>query len=189
MHSRILCRKDLIIGTVIAIFMAIAFTVAGGLPLIITFVPGVILSWLIFLRMFFMKTEFPTAESFYPFYFAALAWRFLHFNEEFLTGFYRLFPQLFGSAPYSIEFFVSINMISYFLFVITAILTFTKNLKFLVVPGLFFIIYGGIGNAISHTWWVIWQKSYFPGFYTGLGYWIIGEFACLKKSKSEFQIE
>jgi hypothetical protein len=180
MTERTLNRMELIVGTIIAIIMAAAFTIAGGLPLVITFVPGVALSWLVFLRMYINKTEFPEGEVFLPFFFATLAWQFLHFNEEFRTGFYQLFPQLYGAAPYTVETFVGINMVSYFVFSIAAILTFTKHLKFLVIPALFFIMYGAIGNAIAHTWWVIWQKAYFPGFYTGLAYWVIGPLVLAK---------
>jgi hypothetical protein len=38
-------------------------------------------------------------------------------------------------------------------------------------------VYGAMGNAITHTWWVILQKSYFPGFYTAQVYWILGPLA------------
>ena len=177
MTSRLLDRVDVIIGTCIAVFMAAFFTLAGGLPLVLTFVPGVALSWLIFIRLFVKKTELPEGIAFFPIYFLTLGWQFLHFNEEFRTGFYKLFPQLYGSPPYSIELFVSINMVSYFVFVIAAILTFSKNLKFFLIPALFLIIYGAIGNAIAHTWWVIVKKAYFPGFYTALVYWFLGPLA------------
>jgi hypothetical protein len=177
MASKTLERKDLIVGTIIAMIMASLFTWLGGLPLVVTFIPGLVISWLIFLRMYFKKSELPEGGSFFPIYFLTLAWQFIHFNEEFLTGFYDLFPQLYGRNPWNPGFFVSINMVAYFVFVIACLLVFTKNLNFLVIPILFFIVYGAIGNAIAHTWWVILQKSYFPGFFTAQAYWILGPLA------------
>lgn len=174
MTSRTLERKDLIVGTIIAMIMASIFTLVGGLPLVVTFVPGLAISWLIFLLMYLKRSELPEGGTFFPVYFSTLAWQFIHFNEEFLTGFYELFPQLYGRSPWSPGLFVSINMVAYFVFVIACLLVFTKNLNFLVIPTLFFIVYGAIGNAVAHTWWVILQKSYFPGFYTAQAYWILG---------------
>jgi hypothetical protein len=178
--TRTLERKDLIVGTIIAILMASIFTLVGGKPLVVTFVPGIVVSWLIFLRIYLKRTNLPEGSTFLPIYFTTLAWQFIHFNEEFLTGFYKLFPIIYGRSPWSPGFFVSVNMVSYFVFVITCLLIFTKNMKFLVIPVLFFIVYGAIGNSIAHTWWVVLQKNYFPGFYTAQAYWIIGPLALSK---------
>lgn len=68
-------------------------------------------------------------------------------------------------------------MTSYFVFVVACLLVFTKNLRFFLMPVLFFIVYGAVGSAISHSWWVIWQKAYFPGFYTAQAYWVLGPLA------------
>jgi hypothetical protein len=180
MTSRTLERKDLIVGTAIAILMAIIFSSLGGKPLLVTFVPGLAVSWLIFLRLYLTRTALPEGSAFFPIYFLTLAWQFVHFTEEFLTGFYDRFPQLYGASPFSQALFVSFNMVSYFVFVVTCLLVFVKGIRFLLIPVLFFIVYGAIGNAISHTWWVVLQKSYFPGFYTAQAYWIIGPLALSK---------
>ena len=44
------------------------------------------------------------------------------------------------------------------------------------MPALFFIIYGAIGNAISHSWWSLSERSYFPGLVTAQAYWVLGPF-------------
>jgi hypothetical protein len=65
-------------------------------------------------------------------------------------------------------------MLSYSGFVVAFILTFVIGIRFLLVPVLFFTIYGAIGNAISHTYWVFSQSGYFPGAITAQLHWIIG---------------
>lgn len=167
-------RHDLMISTFMAIVMGSIFIKVGGLPLLITFVPALFVSVGTISYMFIKKIEFPKASVFVPLFFTILAWQFIHFNEEFLTGFYIKFPVIYGSEAYSVEKFVSVNMISYFVFASSCILIYTKKLRFLILPTIFFIIYGAIGNAIAHTWWVIWFKGYFPGFFTALLYWVLG---------------
>jgi hypothetical protein len=175
--SKTLDAKDFGIGTVIVILMAVLFASVGGKPLIVTFIPGLFVSWLIYLWMYHNKTELPEWSTFSPIYFLTIAWQFIHFTEEYLTGFYNRFPSLYGHTPYPLYLFISFNMVSYFVFVVACLLVFTKSLKFLAVPVLFFLVYGAMGNAITHTWWVILQKSYFPGFYTAQVYWILGPLA------------
>lgn len=109
-----------------------------------------------------------------PFFFLVLAWQFIHFNEEFLTDFKTRFPKLYGKTPYSSEKFVSINMVSYFTFAVSCVLFCKTKLKFFLIPVLFFITYGAIGNAIAHSWWSIKLSVYFPGLYTAQLYWLIG---------------
>lgn len=45
---------------------------------------------------------------------------------------------------------------------------------------LFFIVYGALGNAISHTSWVVTAGAYRPGFVTALAYWIVGPWLLYK---------
>ena len=65
-------------------------------------------------------------------------------------------------------------MLAYFVFTLTCILVFTRRLRFLLLPSLFFIVYGAIGNAISHTWWSLYLRAYFPGLVTAQVYGIVG---------------
>jgi hypothetical protein len=177
MKVNALTRKDLIAGTLIAVVMATIFTKLGGKPLLVAFIPGLAVSWLIFARLYRKQTALPESGAFFPIYFTTIAWQFIHFAEEFLTRFNERFPQLYGTRAFSPELFVSFNMASYFVFVIACLLVFTKRLNFLLIPVLFFLVYGAIGNAITHTWWVVWQRGYFPGFYTAQLYWLLGPWA------------
>ncbi|PSL44713.1 hypothetical protein CLV51_10585 [Chitinophaga niastensis] len=178
--KNIISKKDFLIGTVIVIIMATIFTIIGGLPLIVTFVVSLLFTWIAFLYLFIKKTTLPSLSSFLPFYFITFAWQFIHFNEEFYTGFRIDFPHLYSVSEYSATKFVTINMLSYFVFTVTCVLAFKKRLNFLLVPVLFYIVYGAIGNAIAHTWWSIYSKGYFPGFYTAQVYWILGPLVLYK---------
>jgi hypothetical protein len=173
--ARSLSKKDFAIGTLIVGIMAATFsTGSSGISLIVTFIPGLVVAWLIFAWLFAKQIDLPSAASFFPLYFATLGIQFLHFAEEFSTGFAERFPRLYGGAPFPSDLFVTFNMFSYFVFTIACILALHKNIRFLIVPALFFIVYGAIGNAIAHTWWVIYTKGYFPGFFTAQIYWIAG---------------
>lgn len=176
-----LSRKDFAIGTIIALIMGTVFTLlSSGMSLLVTFVPGIVITWLTFVWLYTKQTKLPTGPEFFPLFFTALAVQFLHFAEEFTTGFRSKFPLLYGGTPYSDNLFVSFNMLSYFIFTLACILVFTRNLRFLLVPVLFYIIYGAIGNAISHTWWSLYLRSYFPGLITAQLYWILGPMVLYK---------
>ena len=180
-HSEVLSKTDLIIGTIIALVMATAFTLlSSGLSLIVTFVPGIVVTWLTYVWLYIDKRHLPSGAAFLPVFFVALAVQFIHFAEEFTTGFRTSFPLLYGGTPYSADLFVTFNMAAYFIFTLTCILVFTKGFRFLLVPSLFFIIYGAIGNAISHTWWSLYLQAYFPGLVTAQIYWLVGPFLLYK---------
>ena len=173
--GRTVSKRDFAIGTIIAIAMATAFaTLSHGRSLWVTFLPGLGFAWLVFAWMQVRRIELPRAEKFAPLFFAVLAIQFLHFAEEFMTGFRTFFPALYAGAPYGENLFVWFNMISYAAFTLACVLAFYKNLRFLLVPVLFFIIYGATGNAISHTWWAIDAGAYRPGLITAQAYWIAG---------------
>ena len=181
MTNQALLKRDLVVGTAIALVMATAFTrLSSGMSLIVTFVPGMILTWLTFLWMYRTRAHMPPGSEFLPVFFAALAVQFLHFAEEFTTGFAARFPQLYGGVPYSEKLFVTFNMLAYAVFTLSAILAFARGIRFLVIPALFFIIYGAIGNAISHTWWSLREQAYFPGLVTAQFYWFIGPYLLAK---------
>ena len=180
-HNDVLSKTDLIIGTVIALVMATAFTLlSSGLSLIVTFVPGILVTWLTYVWLYIDQRRLPSGAAFLPMFFAALAVQFIHFAEEFTTGFRSSFPLLYGGTPYSADLFVAFNMAAYFIFTVTCILVFTKGFRFLLIPSLFFIIYGAIGNAVSHTWWSLYLQAYFPGLVTAQIYWLVGPFLLYK---------
>lgn len=174
-------KKDFIIGTIIALVMGTTFTLlSSGKSLLVTFVPGIVITWLTFAWLYKKQIKLPDGPTFFPLFFATLAWQFIHFAEEFTTGFRTKFPFLYGGTPYSDNLFVTFNMLSYFVFTLACILVFTKKLRFLLVPVLFYIIYGAIGNAISHSWWSLSLKSYFPGFASAQLYWVLGPLVLYK---------
>jgi hypothetical protein len=168
-------KRDLAIGTAIALAMGTTFVLlSSGLSLIVTFVPGVLFAWLTYVWLYSRRTTLPSSSAFYPLFFSALAVQFLHFAEEFVTRFQTRFPSLYNGEPYSDDLFVVFNMVAYATFTLACILGFLKSLRFLLVPVLFFVVYGTIGNAIAHTWWSLYLQSYFPGFVTAQVYWLLG---------------
>jgi hypothetical protein len=179
--SNVVRTKDFVIGTVIALVMGTIFTLlSSGMSLIVTFVPGIMFSWILYAWLYVKKVALPTSAAFLPPFFALLAVQFIHFAEEFITGFSTKFPVLYRGMPYSAELFVTFNMVSYAVFALACILALTKNLRFLLIPALFFIMYGAIGNAIAHTWWSLYLRSYFPGLITAQIFWIAGPFVLYK---------
>ena len=173
--GRTLSRRDLIAGTLIALAMGAVFTtLSSGASLLVTFVPGMAVTWLVFVRLYVKQTVLPEGAAFLPVFFATLAVQFIHFAEEYTTGFPVKFPVLYDGAAYSDNLFVIFNMASYFVFTVACLLAFTRKLYFLLIPVMFYIIYGAIGNAISHTWWSLYLQGYFPGLVTAQLYWIMG---------------
>jgi hypothetical protein len=180
-EKNVLSSKDLAIGTVIALVMTTIFvTLSSGRSLLVTFIPGLLVAWLIYAWMFLKQIELPRAEAFVPLFFAGLAIQFLHFSEEFITDFKTFFPAHYGGAPYSDNLFVVFNLLSYALFTTACVLVFFRNVRFLLMPVLFFVVYGALGNAISHTSWVLDAGAYRPGFVTALAYWIVGPWLLYK---------
>ena len=175
--ENVLTRKDLAIGTGIAVVMGATFaTVSSGRSLLVTFIPGLLIAWLIFAWMYGKRIVLPSAPAFVPLFFATLALQFLHFAEESVTDFRTFFPVHYGGTPYSNTLFVCFNMFSYTVFSLACVMVFYKRVRFLLMPVLFFITYGAIGNAISHSFWVLDAHAYRPGFFTALPYWIAGPY-------------
>lgn len=177
-------RRDLTIALTIAFIMGVIFIYLGGKPLLVTFCVGLVGVAGVLIWFYRTKTSLP-GQAYYPIYFATLAWQFVHFTEEYLTGFNTRFPELYGATPYSHQLFVIINMTSYAVFTLAAILMLTRRLGFMLTPMLFFVIYGAIGNAIAHSWWVIMTGGYFPGAYTAQLYWVLGPWALVRLTGSK----
>lgn len=145
-NNEILSKKDLIIGTVIILVMGTTFALlSSGMSLIVTFIPGLIFTWLTFVWLFMKKTKLPSSSEFFPYFFGLLAVQFLHFAEEFITGFRVKFPTLYGGTEYSENLFVAFNMLSYFIFTLACILAFTKKLRFFWIAGPI-VFYKLLGN-------------------------------------------
>lgn len=161
----------IIIATLMALAMITVFWLfSSGWSLRLTFIPGVVLAYALLLLT--VRRKAPDSTSLLPLYLLALAVQMLHFAEEYVTGFYSKFPELFGGAAYSVDTFVVFNMSAYFLFVLGAIMLYRKVREPMMIP-LFFIAYGVIGNALSHLVFAIIAGGYFPGLYTSLIYWVL----------------
>jgi hypothetical protein len=179
--DRAIARRDVMPGTLIALTMAVGFWLAShGTSLKVTFIPGVVAAWSLFLWCYRRRVQLPAVNKFLPAFCCVLAVQFVHFAEEFTTGFRTHFAELYHGAPYSDDAFVSVNMGAYAVMIVACVIALTTGLRFAVVPAMFFIFYGAIGNAIAHTWWSIMLGRYFPGLVTAQLYWIAGPYLLYK---------
>ena len=102
--------QDLAIGIAIATVLGSTFvSLSSGWSLIVTFGPGVLVTLGTFVWLHRSGTRLPEAASFLPVFFVLLAVQFLHFAEEYITGFGREFPLLYGGAPYPDALFVGFD--------------------------------------------------------------------------------
>ena len=179
--DRAIATRDVVPGTLIALTMGVGFWLAShGASLKVTFIPGVVAAWLLFLWCYRRGLQLPAVSKFLPAFCCVLAVQFVHFAEEFATGFRTDFAGLYHGAPYSDDAFVSVNMGAYAVMIVACVIALTTRLRFTVVPAMFFIFYGAIGNAIAHTWWSIMLGRYFPGLITAQLYWIAGPYLLYK---------
>jgi hypothetical protein len=49
-----------------------------------------------------------------------------------------------------------------------------RDRRLLLMPVLFFVVYGAIGNAVAHTCWSLSLRAYFPGLVTAQVFWVLG---------------
>ena len=165
-------NKYLLGPSVIAIIaMAIFWIVSSTLISVIIFIPGVIVSFILYINTFYKKT--PNPERILPLYLFALGIQFIHFTEEYLTDFTIELPKLFGQEEYPMDYWVVFNMIAYSVFIIGGIILFKKIKEFMIIP-LFFILVGVLLNSIGHILIAIYVGGYFSGLYTALIYVLIG---------------
>lgn len=173
-----LSRRDFVAGTVILLALCGIFVyLSSGASLLVTFVPGTLFTWLAFAYLYRRRVQLPEVATFLPVFVVTLAIQFAHFAEEFVTGFYRDFALLYGGQPYSTNLFVVFNMTAYVAFALGAVGAMERPVGFALIPALFFLVYGAIGNAITHTWWSIMLGEYFPGLVTAQLFWIAGPWA------------
>lgn len=162
-------------NSVIALVMLATFaSLSHGLSLIVTFIPGVIFSYLVCLYLIWAKIDLSAKKHLFSLFLISLAVQFLHFAEEYSTGFNSLFPKLYNGDIYSLKSFVTINMVSYTLFLLSALSVFKLKSQIVLMPFLFFVVYGVCGNAIAHSYWSLEVASYFPGLFTSFIYWVLG---------------
>ena len=167
--------RDVRVAAVLCAAMCGVFWVfSSGASLRVTFVPGALVALATIAVLYRTRTPLPTPGRALPIYAAALAWQALHFAEEFQTGFWRDFPALYGGEPYAPEVFVWFNMASYVVFGIATFGVVVHARAALLMPSLFFVVYGAMGNAIAHLTWAVLAEGYFPGLVTACGYLVLG---------------
>lgn len=150
-----------------------AFAYAShGPSLTVTFVPAMALSYGLYLSRT-ARRPMPDPDRVLPLYLAALAVQFLHFAEEYITGFNVLWPALFGATPYAAGTFVAFNMAAYTAFILGALALY-RGVRPPMLLVWFFAVMGVMGNAVLHPIYCLVVGGYFPGLWTSLAYLVLG---------------
>ena len=165
--------SDLFLPLLIAILTLTFWTaISQGLSLILTFALAMVVALFCYYKFTYPRNS--NYAPLAPLYFFALGIQFLHFAEEFITGFHIRWPvEIFHAAPYDTNAFLLVNMVSYFFFTCAGI-AMIKGIKFPLVIAWFFIIMGVCIQAVQHTIYALMVGGYFPGLYTSLVCYILG---------------
>lgn len=107
-----------------------------------------------------------------PFYLLGVAVQCLHFAEEYLTGFQRELPRLFG-YQWDDARFVLFNLVWLFLFIVAA-LGVLQGVRLAYLIAFFFTLFAGIGNGIWHPALAVYRGGYFPGVLTAPLNFLVG---------------
>lgn len=171
-------------SVVLALILITAFAVVSpGSAMWWTFIPAMVIACVLHLNSTALAA--PAPAQVLPIYLLALAWQFLHFAEEYVSGFYVRWPQdVFQAPPMSVDFFVWGNMGSYAAFTIGALALYRGwRVPMLIVW--FFAIMGVAGNAIGHVVYaIVAGDPWFPGMITSLMYWVIGPILIIRLWRS-----
>jgi len=85
----------------------------------------------------------------------------MHFTEEYLSGFYRDFPGLFGTE-WSASHFLVFNLVWLVVFALSAFGVYRGRSEAYAIV-IFFALFGGVLNGASHITLSLLQWRYFPG--------------------------
>jgi hypothetical protein len=85
----------------------------------------------------------------------------MHFTEEYLSGFYRDFPGLFGTE-WSASRFLVFNLVWLVVFALSAAGVYRERSEAYAIV-IFFALFGGVLNGASHIALSLLQWRYFPG--------------------------
>jgi len=147
-----------------------------------SFVPAMVVAFVCYLRTSYR--EMPNVKRVLPVYLIALAIQFLHFTEEYISGFQsRVSEIMAGMPPFDGNVFVAFNMIAYCLFLLAG-LGMYKGIRFPMIIVWFFAICV-LGNAIWHLLLTLKVGGYFPGLYTSFPGWILGPILLKRLSERE----
>lgn len=165
--------RRIAVPTATAIAAVAVFTrVSHGKSLRYTFVPTMVASWGLY--MFTFRRRMPNPQRVVPLYLLALGWQFVHFIEEYQTGFYYRWPtEIFDAEPYGDKEFVTINVVSYTAFVASGIALMFRVPE-LSLPAIFFAVMGVMVNGIQHPIYSLMVRGYFPGLLSSLADLVLG---------------
>ncbi len=164
-------NKDISIPVLICIVSIGAFSwVALTISTVWIFVLAVVVTYFLYINTLYR--EMPEPERILPIYLFALGIQMLHFAEEYLTDFVIELPAILGQEPYPLDYWLSFNMVAYFIFLLGGIVLFKKLRAYAVIP-LFFILVGVLFNSVAHLGLAIYSGGYFSGLFTALIYFLI----------------
>lgn len=133
------------------------------------------------------RTEWPPAETVLGVYALAVLVQCAHSVEEYVAGFYREFPAVFGASPWSGRRFLIFNLVWLTIFVSAGVgLSRGRRVAYLVA--LFLAIGGGIGNGIGHLALSARERGYFPGVYTGVFALLVGSLLAYRLMRTPAEI-
>jgi hypothetical protein len=115
--------------------------------------------------LWLVRPEFSPARRILPAYAAAVVVQCGHLTEEYRTGFYRMFPPVLGSDPWSARQFLFFNLVCLVIFIFAGF-GLARGWRPGLAVALFLALGGGIGNGLGHLMLVLRAGGYFPGAYT-----------------------
>ena len=151
----------MVTGLVVAAVCALTLLTMGRATILL--VAAMVMAYALWVR----RSESPPAESVISVYAAAVLVHCAHLVEEYVTGFHRVFPPVFGADPWSERRFLVFNLVWLMIFVLTGF-ALARRKRWAYLVALFLAIGGGIGNGLGHLALSARAGGYFPGVYTGV---------------------
>jgi hypothetical protein len=119
------------------------------------------------------RSEWPPASRIIGVYGAAVVVQCAHLLEEYRTGFYRVFPPVFGADPWSARRFLTFNVVWLIVFLIGGF-GLVRGRRGAYLVAMFLALGGGVLNGLGHIALSIREGGYFPGAYTGVLALVVG---------------
>jgi uncharacterized protein with HXXEE motif len=144
------------------------FVALAGAVMLVAMGPAVVVLVIalgVSLLLWLSRSAWPPPQRVMPIYAAAVIVQCVHLAEEYATGFYRTFPAVMGSAPWSATRFLAFNVAWLVAFVLAG-LGIARGWRPAYVVALFLALGGGIGNGLGHLALAIGAGGYVPGAYT-----------------------
>jgi hypothetical protein len=152
-------RERVVTAGFVAIACALMLIAMG--PAVVFLVVALVVSLLLWLS----RAAWPPPRRVLPIFAAAVLVQCVHLAEEYATGFYRAFPAVMGSPPWSATRFLAFNVAWLVAFVLAG-LGIARGWRPAYVIALFLAIGGGIGNGLGHLALMVGAGGYSPGAFT-----------------------